>query len=281
MKILKASTALAVGLSSLAGAGVKGNLSFHIGTEPLYEFPKEKIIEFELSDEYVYALKDAAGLDSLQLISAANGDIALGEKLMKLDEVGEYIYTNKGYILSNLVSSDEADVYYPEELTRYAVDGAKVYDAEGNETGSLELNTEIKLTAYNSEGWHKYGDYYIAESEFMDSPYVEPTPAVATQTASSSNTITYSSSGSGLTKSSGVNNYGGRRETYYSSNVLYHYRTSEWSLDGEGFYRTSEGYYVVAASDMAQGTTFDCSKGTCMVLDSGCAAGTTDYYVGW
>ena len=91
----------------------------------------------------------------------------------------------------------------------------------------------------------------------------------------------YSSSSSGLTKSGGVFNYNGRRETYYSSRVLYHYRTPEWWIDGEGFYRTSEGYYVVAASDMSQGTVFQGSKGMCQVLDSGCAAGTTDYYVSW
>ena len=36
--------------------------------------------------------------------------------------------------------------------------------------------------------------------------------------------------GSGLTRSAGVNNYNGRRETYYSSNVLYHYRTGEWTV---------------------------------------------------
>ena len=91
----------------------------------------------------------------------------------------------------------------------------------------------------------------------------------------------YSGNGAGLTQSSGVNYYGGRRETYYSSRVLYHYRTPEWTVDSEGFYRTAEGYYVVAASDMAQGTVFQGSKGTCQVLDSGCAAGTTDYYVSW
>ena len=89
------------------------------------------------------------------------------------------------------------------------------------------------------------------------------------------------SNGGGLTASSGVNNFGGRRETYYSSRVLYHYRTPEWWVDGEGFYRTAEGYYVVAASDMAQGTVFTGSKGACQVLDSGCAAGVTDYYVNW
>ena len=32
---------------------------------------------------------------------------------------------------------------------------------------------------------------------------------------------------SGLTAYSGVNYYDGRTETYYSSNVLYHYRTNE------------------------------------------------------
>lgn len=32
---------------------------------------------------------------------------------------------------------------------------------------------------------------------------------------------------------------------------------------------------------MAQGSTFTGSKGDCKVYDSGCAAGTTDYYTGW
>ena len=85
----------------------------------------------------------------------------------------------------------------------------------------------------------------------------------------------------GLNAFNGVNYHDGRTETYYSSNVLYHYRTGEWTLDDEGFYRTDEGYYVVAASDMEQGTTFEGSKGTCIVLDCGCADGVTDYYVRW
>ncbi len=91
----------------------------------------------------------------------------------------------------------------------------------------------------------------------------------------------YYANGSGLTRSAGVNNYNGRRETYYSSNVLYHHRTGEWTQDSEGFWRDSDGYYVVAAGDKAQGSTFTGSKGECKVYDSGCAAGTTDYYTGW
>lgn len=85
----------------------------------------------------------------------------------------------------------------------------------------------------------------------------------------------------GLTQEGGINYYDGRLESYYSSNVLPHYRMGEWSTDDEGFYRTDEGYYVVAASDMEQGTVFEGSKGECIVLDTGCAEGTTDYYVNW
>lgn len=86
---------------------------------------------------------------------------------------------------------------------------------------------------------------------------------------------------SGLTENSGINYYDGRTETYYSSDALYHQDTENWDVDDEGFYRTDEGYYVVAASDMPQGTTFEGSKGTCIVLDSGCDEGVTDYYVSW
>lgn len=85
----------------------------------------------------------------------------------------------------------------------------------------------------------------------------------------------------GLTMEGGINYYDGRLETYYSSNVASHYRQGEWSTDEEGFWRTSDGYYVVAASDMEQGTVFEGSKGECIVLDCGCADGTTDYFVAW
>lgn len=91
----------------------------------------------------------------------------------------------------------------------------------------------------------------------------------------------YSTPTDGLNAFSGVNYHDGRTETYYSSNVLYHYRTNEWWLDDEGFYRTDEGFYVVAASDMEQGATFTGSKGECKVYDCGCADGVTDYYVNW
>lgn len=125
-------------------------------------------------------------------------------------------------------------------------------------------------------------DSYLEEFDKIVADCESRMPVVSSESGSSdTGSGSHISSGSGLTESGGVYYFNGRRETYYSSNALYHYRTSEWTLDSEGFYRTDEGYYVVAASDMEQGTTFEGSKGTCIVLDSGCAAGTTDYYVGW
>ena len=84
-----------------------------------------------------------------------------------------------------------------------------------------------------------------------------------------------------LTKEGGVNYYNGSRETWYSSNQLYHYRTSEWTAGADGVYRDKDGYVVVARSDMAQGATLETSLGTGKVYDSGCANGTTDIYTKW
>ena len=79
----------------------------------------------------------------------------------------------------------------------------------------------------------------------------------------------------------GIYWFGDRLETYYSSNVAYHYMTPEWWVDDEGFYRTDEGYYVIAASDYEYGSVIEGSKGLCQVLDCGCYYGISDYYVNW
>ena len=73
----------------------------------------------------------------------------------------------------------------------------------------------------------------------------------------------------------------GTIETAYSSNVLYHYRTNEWTPDSQGFYHTDDGYYVVASSDYEQGTIIETSRGEAMVLDCGCDSGVVDFYTDW
>lgn len=73
----------------------------------------------------------------------------------------------------------------------------------------------------------------------------------------------------------------GTIETAYSSNVLYHYRTTEWTPDEYGFYRTEDGYYVVASNEYEEGTVIETSRGEAMVLDGGCAEGYIDFYTNW
>ena len=82
-------------------------------------------------------------------------------------------------------------------------------------------------------------------------------------------------------KSAGVIYSNGRRYTYYSSRVLRHYRTNEWTVGSDGIYRDSDGYIVVAASDMPQGSVTSTPFGDGKVYDSGCAAGTIDVYTNY
>lgn len=78
----------------------------------------------------------------------------------------------------------------------------------------------------------------------------------------------------------GIVEYNGRTETWYSSNALYHYRTDEWTPDDDGFYRTDEGYYVVASDAYEQGAIIETSRGLAQVLDCGCGEGV-DFYTNW
>lgn len=86
------------------------------------------------------------------------------------------------------------------------------------------------------------------------------------------------SGNSGSFQSQGVIYQNGIRYTYYSSNVLYHYRTPEWNAGSDGIYRDSAGYIVVASSDHSQGSVVSTPFGAGKVYDSGCASGTIDIY---
>jgi len=83
-----------------------------------------------------------------------------------------------------------------------------------------------------------------------------------------------------ITQEGGVYEYNGFTETWYSSNVLYHWQTPEWWEDEEGFYRTDEGYYVVANDTYEYGEVIETSKGLAQVLDGGCGD-FIDFYVNW
>lgn len=93
--------------------------------------------------------------------------------------------------------------------------------------------------------------------------------------------IDYIAGNGALSKLQGVNYYNDRRETWYSSRVLYHKDTAQWTPDANGVYRDADGYVVIASSDHAKGSLVDTSHGMGKVYDSGCASGTTDIYVNW
>ena len=169
----------------------------------------------------------------------------------------------------------------------YATDDERAV-LQGCIDGAGSLLTMDEVDAKSTELDELRSTLEDAKREALEAAAAEAEAAEAVQASyynagsgSSYTSAAYCANGSGLTRSSGVNNYNGRRETYYSSNVLYHHRTGEWTQDSEGFWRDSDGYYVVAAGDKAQGSTITGSKGECKVYDSGCAAGTTDYYTGW
>lgn len=105
--------------------------------------------------------------------------------------------------------------------------------------------------------------------EPIDSPFIEE--------RAEPQQVSYSGSSF---KHDGVWYYGDFKYTWYSSNVLHHYRTSEWTPDSQGVYRDSDGYAVVASEDYPFGSVIsDTPFGAAKVYDCGCPSGVIDVYV--
>lgn len=188
-----------------------------------------------------------------------------------------------GYVNVNKLTSSHEDIFNPVDKIKYADSDIEVKQLPQEESTTIFTKTtddELHVVGTNDYAYYEVDFDGVKGYVLKDQVKDEKTPVPVVAAVDYSALFASMGSSGSLTKASGVNYYGGRRETYYSSNVLYHYLTPTWTLDSEGFYRDGDNY-VVAASDMPQGTTFPCSKGTCIVLDTGCPAGTTDYYVAW
>ena len=188
-----------------------------------------------------------------------------------------------GYVNVNKLTSSHEDIFNPVDEIKYADSDIEVKQLPQEESTTIFTKTtddELHVVGTNDYAYYEVDFDGVKGYVLKDQVKDEKTPVPVVAAVDYSALFASMGSSGSLTKASGVNYYGGRRETYYSSNVLYHYLTPTWTLDSEGFYRDGDNY-VVAASDMPQGTTFPCSKGTCIVLDTGCHAGTTDYYVAW
>lgn len=188
-----------------------------------------------------------------------------------------------GYVNVNKLTSSHEDIFNPVDEIKYADSDIEVKQLPQEESTTIFTKTtddELHVVGTNDYAYYEVDFDGVKGYVLKDQVKDEKTPVPVVASVDYSALFASMGSSGSLTKASGVNYYGGRRETYYSSNVLYHYLTPTWTLDSEGFYRDGDNY-VVAASDMPQGTIFPCSKGTCIVLDTGCPAGTTDYYVAW
>lgn len=164
--------------------------------------------------------------------------------------------------------SQEKQVYINKEETPLAIDDEfEVANENQEDQDDEEIIEEVVEEPIIEEPAEEVIEVAVAEPQEV---YVEPVVEEV-----------YYSNGSGLNPTSGVNYHNGWRETYYSSNVLYHYRTPEWTVDSNGVYRDAEGYVIVASSSDAQGAVVDTSFGLGKVYDTGCAAGTHDIYTNW
>lgn len=151
--------------------------------------------------------------------------------------------------------------------------------AFGSPHPEVECTTEDKVAiVFDKEA--------LAVSDIQEEPKVTTTdqktqPPVSTKQKTKSNTASKNTR-TGKTnsfKSDGVWRDGNYRYTWYSSKVLRHYRTSEWTAGSDGIYRDTDGYVVVASSDHPIGTVIGSTPfGSVKVYDSGCASGTLDVY---
>ena len=146
------------------------------------------------------------------------------------------------------------DLYFAERVPSGATRALEEYEASEAERAEAE-RVAAEQAAAEQAAWE-------AEQAYYEEAYYEPT---------------YYDNGDGF-MSQGVREHNGTTETWYSSNTAYHHSTAEWTPDDEGYYRTDDGYYVVASSDVPEGTVIETSKGEAKVLDSGCDSGVVDFY---
>lgn len=187
------------------------------------------------------------------------------------------------------ISLDTTELVNVKDIQYAVPEESKTSEAALSDEAKSEYAGFYAVDQYSDAVLDTYSESTIDTIEhdkqvYYEEPISEQINGSATQRFDWSGYSTYHPT-DGLTPQGGINFYdngsGERLETAYSSNVLYHYRTSEWIVDSDGFYHDVDGRYIVAASDLAQGTVFETSRGEAIVLDSGCNPGVTDFYVNW
>lgn len=186
-------------------------------------------------------------------------EIESNASYIHFDGLNDVALSQKDDILSTVSYSEESEVT-EEPIVEEVVEEEPVVEEE------VEEPNEVAEDIYEAPV-----DYtYYEEPSVEEYVYSEPTYDQPSY-SDTSNTSSFMSDGVWYDDS--------YRYTWYSSNALYHYRTSEWTPGDDGIYRDADGYVVVASSDYSQGTVIEGTPfGDVKVYDSGCASGTLDVY---
>lgn len=171
------------------------------------------------------------------------------------------------------ITSDATDDYEYEDETHMMVVNDKQYAPEEKEPDEDKADEVDEPSESESEDDKSDKSEDIEISSDLSEDMVEQ----ATYEPESYNTPSKS-----YFRNAGVMYDDNFKFTWYSSQVLYHRDTYKWHTDDEGYWRTDEGYLVVASSEYSGGTILESDLfGTMQVLDSGCAVGVIDVYVSW
>lgn len=161
----------------------------------------------------------------------------------------------------------------PKEQESYEISSLDVSDRSYDEAAVIEESTEenpVEEAAVDEEPSAQVAEEtVIVEEQLVDEKGYESDGPVASFGYISGSTFKYM----------GVVYYNNTRFTYYSSNAAYHYRTPEWTPDADGFYRDSNGYYVIAHNTLPHGSVVETPWGLGMVYDYCGTPGTIDMYV--
>ena len=142
------------------------------------------------------------------------------------------------------------------------------YFAERVPSGAVRVLAEQEA---REETEREAAEAAAAEEAAYYAEYYEPAYYAPSQSVTRGNP-------DGLNSFDGVFEYDGHTETFYASSAVY---DAELTVDDDGFWRDSEGRYVVASSDYEKGTEIEISQGKAVVMDDGPESGVVDVHTTW
>ena len=153
-----------------------------------------------------------------------------------------------GYVNRNKLTTNVEDIFTEIDETKYSIGDVEIKQLPQEESSTIQtlsLDEAVHIIGTNDFSYFEIEKDGVKGYVLKDNLKDEKTPIPVTSGTEGFSAVWANMGNTGtITKAKGVNYFDGRRETYYSSNVLYHYLTPTWTLDEEGFYHDGD-YYVI------------------------------------